>query len=231
MVSSTLANGQEGNVIVPNQHGSLSQKAYEQIKHKIVSLELHPGHIIDEGSLIEELQLGRTPIREALKRLSLEKLVTIAPRRGMFVTEIGITDLQRLFEVRLVLECQAARLAAVRGTKAHWLEMEAVLNRLPDGVGPFTNEELIAIDEACHQIIYQATDNVFLRDTLNILYALSLRLWYYALARVGNMETAVLEHQQILQALQQHDRDLAAQLLERHIQTFQEEIQAAMLGK
>jgi DNA-binding GntR family transcriptional regulator len=109
--------------------------------------------------------------------------------------------------------------------------MEAVLNRLPDGVGPFTNEELIAIDEACHQIIYQATDNVFLRDTLNILYALSLRLWYYALARVGNMETAVLEHQQILQALQQHDSDLAAQLLERHIQTFQEEIQAAMLGK
>jgi DNA-binding GntR family transcriptional regulator len=90
---------------------------------------------------------------------------------------------------------------------------------------------LIAIDEACHQIIYQATDNVFLRDTLNILYALSLRLWYYALARVGNMETAVLEHQQILQALQQHDSDLAAQLLERHIQTFQEEIQAAMLGK
>jgi DNA-binding GntR family transcriptional regulator len=149
----------------------------------------------------------------------------------MFVTEIGITDLQRLFEVRLVLECQAARLAAVRGTKAQWLEMEAVLNRLPDGVGPFTNEELIAIDEACHQIIYQATDNVFLRDTLNILYALSLRLWYYALARVGNMETTVLEHQQILQALQQRDGDLAAQLLERHIQTFQDEIQAAMLGK
>jgi DNA-binding GntR family transcriptional regulator len=231
MASPILADGQQGIRVDSNRSPSLSQKAYEQIKYKIVSLELRPGHVIDESSLIEELQLGRTPIREALKRLSLEKLVTIAPRRGMFVTEIGITDLQRLFEVRLVLECQAARLAAVRGTKAHWLEMAAVLNRLPEEARPLTNEELIAIDEACHQIIYQAADNVFLHDTLNMLYALSLRLWYYALAQVGNMETAVLEHQTILEALKQRDGDLAAQLLERHIQTFQQEIQAAMLGK
>ena len=231
MTAITLVNGQEGSTVDANRSPSLSQRAYEQIKHKIVSLELWPGSVIDESSLIEELQLGRTPIREALKRLSLEKLVTIAPRRGMFVTEIGITDLQRLFELRLVLEGQAARLAAVRGTKQHWLEMEAVLHRLPDEGRPFTNQELIAIDEACHQIIYQATDNLFLRDTLNMLYALSLRLWYYALARVGTMETAVLEHKQILEALKQRDGDLAAQLLERHIQTFQQEIQAAMLGK
>ena len=231
MISLILANGQQSIADNPNRSPSLSQRAYEQIKYKIISLELGPGHIIDESSLIAELQVGRTPIREALKRLALEKLVTIAPRRGMFVTEIGITDLQRLFEMRLVLESQAARLAAVRGTKRHWQEMEAVLNRLPEEERPFTNEELIAIDEACHQIIYQATDNVFLRDTLNMLYALSLRLWYYALARVGDMETAVLEHRHILEALKQHNADLAAQLLEQHIQTFQEEIQAAMLGK
>jgi DNA-binding GntR family transcriptional regulator len=231
MISSIAADGQQGTAVDPNRSPSLSQQAYEQIKYKIISLELRPGHVIDESSLIAELQLGRTPIREALKRLSLEKLVTIAPRRGMFVTEIGITDLQRLFEMRLVLECQAARLAAVRGTKQHWLEMEAVLNRLPDEERPFTNQELIAMDEACHRIIYQATDNLFLGDTLNMLYALSLRLWYYALARVGTMETAVLEHKQILEALKQRDGDLAAQLLERHIQTFQQEIQAAMLGK
>ena len=231
MVSSISADGQQGTAVEPNRSPSLSHQAYEQIKYKIVSLELRPGNVIDESNLIAELQLGRTPIREALKRLSLEKLVTIAPRRGMFVTEIGITDLQRLFEMRLVLEGQAARLAAVRGTKAHWLEMEAVLNRLPEEARPFTNEELIAIDETCHQIIYQAADNVFLRDTLNMLYALSLRLWYYALARVGDMETAVLEHRHILDALRQGNGDLAAQRLERHIQTFQEEIQAAMLGK
>ena len=230
MAFSTGANGQTGLKNNGNPP-SLSQQAYEQIKYKIVSLQLRPGHVIDESSLIEELQVGRTPIREALKRLSLEKLVTIAPRRGMFVTEIGITDLQRLFEMRLVLEGQAARLAAVRGTATHWQKMGDVLNQVPDEDRPFSNEELITIDEACHQIIYEAIDNVFMHDTLKMLYALSLRLWYYALAKVGDMETAVLEHRHILIALQQGDADLAAQLLERHIQTFQEEIQAAMLGK
>ena len=214
-----------------NQQRSLSQQAYEQIKYKIVSLELRPGHVIDESNLIAELQLGRTPIREALKRLALEKLVTIAPRRGMFVTEIGITDLQRLFEMRLVLECQAAHLAAVRGTTTHWQEMEAVLNKVPDEERPYNNEELIAIDEACHQILYQAADNIFLNDTLKMLYALSLRLWYYALTQVGDMETTVLEHRHILDALREGNGDQAAQLLGQHIQTFQEEIQAAMLGK
>ena len=230
MSTSTTANGYRRTKQMGQRQPSLSQQAYEQIKHKIVSLQLRPGEVIDESGLIEELDLGRTPIREALKRLSLEKLVTIAPRRGMFVTDIGITDLQRLFEMRLVLESQAARLATVRGTPAHWQEMAAALDKVPDEERPFTNEELIAIDEACHQILYEATDNLFLSDTLNMLYALSLRLWYYALSRVGNMETAVLEHRHILSALQQGDADLAAKLLEQHIQTFQEEIQAAMLG-
>ena len=70
----------------------LSQAAYDMIRKKIVSLELAPGEVIDESGLREELNLGRTPIREALQRLSLEQLVTIIPRRGMFVTEIRLTD-------------------------------------------------------------------------------------------------------------------------------------------
>ncbi len=211
-----------------NKKHSLSQQAYERIKHKIVSLELAPGTVIDEGKLIDELKLGRTPIREALKRLSLEKLVTIAPRRGMFVTEIGITDLQRLFEVRLVLESQVAHLAARRGKDAHWEEMQSVLSDLPDNA---TATDLIAIDERCHQIMYQAADNVFLKDSCSMWYALSLRLWYFALADIGSMETAVLEHQLILDTLKTGDADAAALLLTEHIQTFQNEIQAVMLEK
>ena len=72
---------------------SLSQIAYESIRQKIVSLELPPGEVIDENGLRHEMELGRTPIREALQRLALEKLVTIVPRRGMFVTEVSINDL------------------------------------------------------------------------------------------------------------------------------------------
>ncbi len=203
---------------------SLSQRAYETIRQKIISLELTPGAVIDEACLIDELGLGRTPIREALQRLSQENLVTIVPRRGTFVTEIGITDLQRLFEMRLVLESMAARLATQRGTAEHWQRMTAVLSSVhtptPD------NLTLITIDEACHLIIYEAAGNKFLLDTMTRLFALGLRLWYYFLPGIGGMEAAVLEHHNILIAMQTGDADLAAELMVKHISAFQEKIQS-----
>ncbi len=207
---------------------SLSQKAYDLIRHKIISLDLPPGAVINESALREELGLGRTPIREALQRLAREKLIVIIPRRGTFVTEIGITDLHRLFEARLVLEGFAARLASRRGKPYHWQQMEEVLAQaeLPD-VGP---EDLIAIDEACHKIMYDAADNKFLRDTLISLYALSLRLWYYALFEIGGMHEAVLEHARILEQLRAGNEEAAERLLVEHIQTFQTTIQQAMVG-
>ncbi len=209
---------------------SLRQRAYERIKQNIVSLELPPGSVINEVALRTELNLGRTPIREALQRLALEKLVLIVPRRGMFVADIGMMDLQRLFEVRVVLESMAARLAARRGTEHHWQCMEAVLANLPENGEAIENQDLIAIDQACHEIIYEAADNEFLQDILVTNYALSLRLWYFALAKIGDMRSAILEHVTIMDALKAGDTEQAAQLLEQHIKHFQEEIQTAMLG-
>ena len=98
---------------------SLSEQAYEQIRQKIVTLALPPGTVIDEARLQAELGFGRTPIREALKRLELERLVSIIPRRGIFVPPISLTDLQHLYEVRINLECLAAELASQRGTAVH----------------------------------------------------------------------------------------------------------------
>jgi DNA-binding GntR family transcriptional regulator len=215
---------------------SLSQQAYEDIKQKIVSLELPPGSVIDEGSLQDELGLGRTPIREALKRLSLEKLVNIVPRRGMFVTEIGITDLQQLFELRVILESLAARFAAQRGNHEQWHRMDSALNGLSWSDSPtedetlMVNEALIAIDRACHEIVYEAANNEFLQDTLITHYALSLRLWYFFLADIGDMRQVISEHKRILEALKARDADRASQLMEFHIQAFQEEIQSVMMG-
>lgn len=218
---------------LPDKNGravSLSQQAYEQIKQKIVSLTLLPGSVILEAELQTELGLGRTPIREALRQLSLEKLVMIVPRRGIFVADIGVMDLQHLCEVRLELETLAVRLAAQRGFKEHWQRMEAILAGLPTETGPVDNQALIAIDQSCHELIYEAAGNEFLRDTLIAMYALSLRLWYFVLARLGDMRAAVLEHIAILDALKTRDVELAVHLMDKHIKTFQEEIQAAMLG-
>jgi DNA-binding GntR family transcriptional regulator len=208
---------------------SYSEQAYRYIKQKIVSLALAPGSVINERALQRELGFGRTPIREALQRLSLEKLVNILSRRGMFVADIGITDLPKLFEMRVILESLAARMAAKRVQPKHWQHMASVFEQLPDPDELEYNEALISIDQRCHEIIYEAADNHFLADTLTTHYALSLRLWYYFLSEIGDMRSAIMEHQQILEALQERDGQEAARLMGEHIQAFQEEIQAVMV--
>ena len=208
---------------------SYSEQAYRHIKKQIVSLALGPGVVINESALQEALGFGRTPIREALQRLSLEKLVNIIPRRGMLVADIGITDLPKLFEMRVVLESLAARVAARRGRPHHWQQMSAVLEQLPDSGHSNYNEALVMVDQSCHEIIYEAADNPFLADTLTTHYALSLRLWYYFLNEIGDMRGAILEHQHVLEALRERDGEEAARLMGEHIQAFQEEIQAVMV--
>src|SRR6184192_466143 len=96
----------------------------------IVSVELRPGAVIDERGLMERLGIGRTPIREALRRLAQEKLVEVFPRRGMFVTRVDVRDLARLCEVRALLEPEAARLAAERATYDDLDEIRALLGEL-----------------------------------------------------------------------------------------------------
>lgn len=217
-------------------HRSLSEQAYEQIRHRIVTLMLRPGSVVDEGQLQQELGLGRTPIREALKRLELERLINIIPRRGIFVTPINVTDLQRLYEVRLNLECLATELAAQRGTAVHWEEMAYLLDRA-NVLEKISPEQLIAIDEACHRIIYKAADNQFLEQSLTALYPLSLRMWHVALAKLGNKKDLIVEyrhiaeHKEILSALQQGTSQKAADLMRRHVETYQQYIENIILGK
>ena len=208
---------------------SLSQLAYAQIKRKIVALELAPGSIIDENSLCSELKLGRTPIREALLRLSLENLVIIVPRRGIFVSDISIPHLQQLFEMRLALEPFAASLAAERITSALIQRLDIALTlEIEDFPSP--SEAYIHTDQSWHQILYEAAGNKYLEVTLNVLYTLSRRLWNYSRVQINDLHSALTLHQQVVLAIKGKDSDLARNLLERHVRTFQGEIQNAMLS-
>ncbi len=215
---------------------SLSEQAYEQIRQRIVTLNLAPNSVVDEALLQQELGLGRTPIREALKRLELERLITIIPRRGIFVTPINLTDLQRLYEVRLNLECLATELAAQRGTAVHWQEMACVLDQIND-LTPISPEQLIAVDEGCHRIIYQAADNQFLAQTLSALFPLSLRMWHFALSKLGDRKDSIIEykhiveHREIMVALQAGATQDAVSLMRRHIEVYQQYIENIILGK
>ncbi len=110
----------------------LSEKVYSLISERAVMLELPPSAVIDEQLLTEGLDLGRTPIREASQHLDAEGLVTVVPRRGTFVSDVSITNLQKTFELRIVLESWFARLAAERITRDELDQIKLVLSDLND---------------------------------------------------------------------------------------------------
>jgi DNA-binding GntR family transcriptional regulator len=205
----------------------LSEKAYHLIKEKIVTLELEPLTVIDEQTLMEELNLGRTPIREALHRLAAEGLVIVAPRRGMFVADISITDLQKVFEVRMFLEGFCARLAAQRASKGQITQMEATLKEL-ERVLDGDSEALMSIDTRLHDLMYQAADNEFLADSLCRLHALSLRLWHLVLNQLDDVKASIEEHTEIVTAIKVRDQTQAEELVQQHIAHFQQQIKAAL---
>jgi DNA-binding GntR family transcriptional regulator len=201
--------------------GSLADRAYYAIRQLIVSVELGPGAVIDERALMERLAIGRTPIREALRRLAQEKLVDVFPRRGMFVTGVDVRDLARLTEVRVVLEPEAARLAAERATEQERSELGEFIAELRRPAR-LSGAALIALDERIHRAVYRCTHNQLLEATLEEYFVLALRIWYLGLEKAQELEGAVREHAALLEAIGDGEASLAAALMEVHVQSFEQ---------
>jgi DNA-binding GntR family transcriptional regulator len=203
---------------------SLADKAYHEIRGLIVSLELAPGAVIDERELIGRLEIGRTPVREALRRLAQERLVEVYPRRGMFVTGVDVRELARLSEVRAVLEPEAARLAAERATDADRAELALLLSELDAGAG-----ELIDLDERIHRAVYRAAHNDLLEATLEQYYVLALRIWSIALDRARELEEAVEAHRALLEAIHDGDGERASATMRAHVENFEQAMHRVLL--
>jgi DNA-binding GntR family transcriptional regulator len=224
------AKGQVG-VLQPAgfETASLADRAYHAIREMIVSLELRPGAVIDERGLMAQLGIGRTPTREALRRLAQERLVEVYPRRGMFVTSVDIRDLASLAEVRSVLESHVARVAAERATDEDRNALEALL----DALGAQTEldpRELMELDERIHRQVYRCAHNPFLEATLEEYYVLALRIWYLALDRAQELEEAVLGHRELLEAIHDGDADRAEETMRRHVLDFEAAMRQVLIG-
>lgn len=206
---------------------SLADKAYHAIRGLIVSLELRPDSVLDERELIERLGIGRTPVREALRRLAQERLVEVYPRRGMFVTGVDARDLVHISEVREVLEPEAARLAAQRATEREREEVGRLLAEL-DG-GPRDGRELMALDERIHRAVYRCAHNDLLEATLDQYYVLGLRIWMIALDRAHELDAAVQEHRALLEAIRDADPERAAATMRAHVQDFEQAMSRVLL--
>jgi len=207
---------------------SLAEKAYYAIRDMIVSLRLRPGAVINERALVEDLGIGRTPVREALRRLAQEQLVEVYPRRGMFVTTVDIRDLASLCEVRSVLESHAAELAARRATDADREALRALVEEL-DRHEPLGQPALMELDERIHRAIYHGAHNAFLAQTLEEYYVLALRIWHLALDQASGLQAAVQSHRPLLAAIVGGEGGEAARIMRSHVADFEQAMRRVLL--
>jgi DNA-binding GntR family transcriptional regulator len=204
----------------------LADRAYDELRDRIVTLVIAPGEPIDEDLVGAELGMGRTPVREAIKRLALENLVTVFPRRGTFASEINITDLADISDVRVQLEAHAAFRAAQRITPAQRTELDGLLAALDaDRRG---HEPFMALDADVHRFIYRAANNPYLAETLNRYLNLSLRIWHLAVDRLPHVGARAHEDREALEAIAAGDAERARTVMAAHVETFGAEIRAVL---
>jgi DNA-binding GntR family transcriptional regulator len=172
--------------------------------------------------------MGRTPVREAIKRLALENLVTVFPRRGTFASEINITDLNHISDVRMVLEGHAACRAADRITTAQRVELDGLLDELGHSQGGDDVVALMGLDARVHRFIYRCTGNPYLEATLTRYFNLSLRIWHLVIDRLPHMFARVHEHGDVLRAIAAGEGERACSILSEHIATFEREIRTVL---
>ena len=202
-------------------------KAREAIRERIISLNLAPGSVIDEASLMDQLGLGRTPIREALKLLEAENLVVIVPRRGIFVADIGLNHLQQIYEMRLALEPMAARLAAQRTTPAHLSQLQLCNGDL-EGANSLDIAAAYRVDRAFHRILARSTGNELLERSITQHYNLALRLWNMVRHWLQVEDIGLMSHLQLIEAISIHDADRAEAVMRDHVNRFHNRIRALL---
>jgi DNA-binding GntR family transcriptional regulator len=208
-------------------NGLIAERAYAELRSRIVTLRLPPGTLLREDELMRELGIGRTPLREAVKRLALENLVSVQPRSGTFVTGVDAADIIHISEVRAELEAQAAELAArrmepeLRSRAEDMLEQVRALERAADA------DELMRLDESIHRLIWDGSHNPYLVETLERYFQLSLRVWYVVLDRVPGLGASVVDQAHLLEAVLDRDPARARSLMREHVLAFEREIMAA----
>lgn len=213
--------GATDGVTRPNQQASQSMSAwaYSAIRDMLTSLDIAPGAPINEDQLAKQFQMGRTPVREAIKRLETENLVVTYPRRGIFATQVALSDLTLLSEVRTHLEGEAAYQAARRASRSELQEFETQLAAATGRSGDLNDE--IAFDSRVHRAIFQAAHNPYLEHSLDQYYNLTIRIWNVWSDRLPDMHSHVSELIPLLERIIDRDPNGAREVAIDHVASFQ----------
>jgi DNA-binding GntR family transcriptional regulator len=195
---------------------ALYQDVAERLRQQIFARALEPGHWIDEQKLCLEFGISRTPLREALKVLAVEGLVTMKVRRGAYVTEMSAEDVTQVYHLLGLLESDAAAEVAQRASTADLAELRALHERLERQSRQ--REAFFASNEAFHLRLLAIAGNRWRAQIVADLRKVMKLNRHHSLFRRGRLADSLAEHRQIMQALERHDAKAAQALMRGHFE-------------
>ena len=199
-------------------HRPLREIVYEELKRQILVGEIAPGTRMVEVELAEDMGVSRTPVREAIRKLEKEGLVTIEPRRGAYASDISIKDMVDVLEVRQMLEGMAASMAAQKVTEEEKLDFVEANSAYKNAVKKGNIEEIIRYDELFHQLIVSYSGNKTLNQLLSQVQELALRFRYIYYDDFSRYENMPVEHEEIEEAIISGDTQKAKVVAEEHVE-------------
>jgi GntR family transcriptional regulator, rspAB operon transcriptional repressor len=194
-----------------------SEIAYERLREDIIQWRLQPGAALGEVELAERLGVSRTPVREALLRLTAEGLVTTDGGRTATVSVVSLDHIRDLYELREALETQAARLAARRRDASVFQALREDFRRESAGTDPADSEQSYSIGAQLDAAIYKAAGSVYLINALHELRGPLERIRRYAHSSPGRLSASISEQLLIVEAIIEQDETLAAQATAVHL--------------
>ena len=193
---------------------ALYQEVAELLRQRIFNRELEPGSWIDELKLAEEYGISRTPLREALKVLATEGLVTMKVRRGAYVTEVSERDLADVYHLLALLESDAAGVVATEATAAQLKELQSLHRELEKSVGQ--REKFFELNEAFHIRLLAIADNRWRDQMVADLRKVMKLNRHNSLLKNGRIEESLAEHQVIMAALLARNAQASVAAMQKH---------------
>lgn len=202
-----------------DEYKPLRDVVFENLRGAIVEGKLKPGQRLMEVQLAEQLGVSRTPVREAIRKLELEGLVVMLPRKGAYVANMSLKDLMDVLEIRASLEGLAASLAAERITDEDIKKLESIVEEFNYSINESDVEALLRQDVEFHECIFKSTNNKKLHQLINSLWEQVYRFRVTYISDYDSTVNIVEEHKMILDAIKRRDSKLAKQYAMQHIQT------------
>lgn len=201
----------------------LKDLVYLELKHKILTGEIVSQTRLMEIDLSEKMNVSRTPIREAIKRLADDGLVKVEPRRGAYVANISIKDMLDVFEVREDMEGFVAKLAAQRITEEEKEELKLIAAEYERAIDKASDkEEIIELDEKFHNFIVKCSGNETLSELVSYVQELSLRFRYLYYEDFTHYKSTAEQHHRIMEAINSGSADEARREADEHVKSLKE---------